>query len=84
MEEQKKPADFRGEYVIKGIFTTILGCIAMAVALYGFLWVEPFGPGSANLTPWTALIIGSIGFALLFMRDAIPGFITKIFNKKTD
>lgn len=54
---------------IKGPLTSLLGLVAMIVAGYGW-WQD-------QLTDWQAGGFGTIGFALLFMRDQIPGFITQ-------
>jgi TRAP-type uncharacterized transport system fused permease subunit len=60
------------ENVIKQIWTTILGLVGMSLALYG--WWE------GTLTTWEAGGLATIGFALLFMRDEIPGFIKMFIN----
>jgi TRAP-type uncharacterized transport system fused permease subunit len=62
------------ENVIKSVFTTLLGCVMMGVGFYGWY--------TDNLTDWQAVGSGVAGFALLFMRDQIPDFIRRVFNKK--
>lgn len=57
------------ENIIKGFFTTILGIVIMSAASYGW-YVD-------HLTDWQGGGFGTIGFALLFMRDQIPAFISK-------
>lgn len=57
------------ENIIKGIFTTILGIAIMTGASYGW-YVD-------HLSDWQAGGFGTIGFALLFMRDQIPQWIGK-------
>lgn len=64
------------ENIIKGIFTTILGIAIMSAASYGW-WVE-------HLTDWQAGTFGTIGFALLFMRDQIPAFISRFAQGALD
>jgi TRAP-type uncharacterized transport system fused permease subunit len=57
------------ENIIKSLFTTLIGIVAMSLALYGWYLDE--------LTDWQGGALGIIGFALLFMRDQIPGFLKK-------
>lgn len=64
------------ENVFKSWVTTILGCVIMCAAAYGW-WVD-------HLSDLQGGTFGSIGFALLFMRDQIPNFLIKLFNKKVD
>lgn len=53
--------------IVKGIFTSIIGLVAMSAAGYGW-WTD-------HLTDWQAGGLAIIGFALLFMTDKIPTFI---------
>lgn len=60
------------ENIVKGWITTILGCIAMCWALYGYViegwdWKEASG-------------LGGVGFCLLFMREKIPGWLEDFKN----
>lgn len=55
------------ETVIKGWFTTILGCIAMGWALYGYVWEGWEWQEAAGL--------GGVGFCLLFIRDKVSVWI---------
>lgn len=74
--EQRKSKFIHGENVIKGLFTSLLGCVIMSAASYGW-WID-------HLTDLQGAIFGTIGFALLFMRDQIPAFISRFLNKKID
>jgi TRAP-type uncharacterized transport system fused permease subunit len=58
------------ENIIKSWFTTILGCIAMGLSLFGW-WFD-------QLTDWQGVALFIIGFALLFMRDKISGMIEQV------
>ncbi len=75
MENEKK--QFSLENAVKSWFTTLLGCAIMGICFYGWFHTK-------TISDLQAALGGTAGFALLFMRDALPGFITKIFNKKTD
>ena len=77
MEQEEKKPQFSLENAVKSWFTTLMGCAVMGVCFYGWYHTK-------NLSDWQALIGSTAGFALLFMRDALPGFITRIFNKKID
>jgi hypothetical protein len=68
--------NFSYENVFKSWFTTLLGCVIMAVCFYE--WYK------GEMTDMQAIMGGIIGFALLFMRDAIPTFISRFINKKID
>ena len=57
---------------IKGPLTSIIGLIVMCAAGYGWY--------TDHLTNWEGGGAGIVGFALLFMRDKIPGFITEFFK----
>jgi hypothetical protein len=76
MENEKKPL-FSLENIVKAWFTTILGMVIMGACFYGWFHKK-------NISDMQAISGGIAGFAILFMRDALPGFITKFFNKKTD
>lgn len=57
---------------IKGPLTSLLGLVAMGAAGFGW-WLD-------HLTDWQAGVLGIVGFALIFMRDQIPGFLTQFFQ----
>lgn len=57
---------------IKGPLTSILGILVMVASWYA--WRHD------GLTDYQSLGSGTIGFALLFMRDKLPEFIGKLFN----
>ena len=57
---------------IKGPLTSVLGLILMCAAGYGW-WTD-------ELTDWQAGGAGIVGFALLFMRDKLPDFISRFFT----
>ena len=77
MENKEENKMFSLENAVKSWFTTFLGITIMGACFYGWFHTK-------NLSDMQALSGGIAGFALMFMRDALPGFITKIFNKKTD
>lgn len=62
------------ENIFKSIVTTLIGTVIMATACYKWYLSEQI-----NLQLGIAL---AIGFAMLWMRDSLPGFITTYFNSK--
>lgn len=62
------------ENFIKGPLTSAFGLASMIAAGIGF-WID-------HLTDLQAGALGVIGFALIFMRDQLPGFVARLFNKK--
>lgn len=61
---------------IKGPLTSILGLLIMCASAYGW-WTD-------YLTDWQGGMFGVIGFALLWMRDVIPTWITQFVNSVLD
>lgn len=57
---------------IKGPLTSLIGLACMCAALFGW-WTD-------WLTDWQGGGLGIIGFALLFMRDKLPDFISQFFT----
>lgn len=57
------------ENFFKGPLTTLIGFIAMITA--GYLWF------SGQISDWKAGAAVLVGFALMFMRDQVPGMITQ-------
>jgi len=49
-----------------------MGLVIMCIAFYGW-WIEGW-------TEWEGGVVGIIGFALLWMRDKIPGYIERFIN----
>jgi len=64
------------ENILKGLFTTIIGAIIMGSAYY--MWYM------GEATSWEAGGAGIIGFALLWMRDHIPGWVTQFVTAILD
>lgn len=60
------------ENILKGFFTTLIGAVMMGLALYSWYMGES--------TDWQAGGLGIIGFAMLWMRDQIPGWIQQFFT----
>lgn len=62
------------ENIFKSIVTTLIGAVIMGSAYYGWY--------TDHMTDWQAGGAGIVGFALLWMRDQIPAFISQ-FVKAT-
>jgi predicted Na+-dependent transporter len=63
------------ENFLKHKVTSIVGVIMMITSAYVMLF--------KNFSVWPeGCVIFALGFMMLYMRDSIPGFITKIFEKK--
>lgn len=85
MEEQKEDQKyFHVENLAKNIWTTVIGCIIMAVSAFAFMapWfvVLPVNPPES----WKLICTFIFGFALLFMRDKITTYIDVFTRKKID
>lgn len=57
---------------IKGPLTSLLGFCLMITAFLAWF--------TDDLTDWQAGAVGIIGFALLFMRDKLPDFVSQFFT----
>lgn len=64
------------ENILKGIVTTILGSVLMGFAFYGWY----FEKGEDALKDWEALVLGGIGFALMFLRLKIEETFGKLLG----
>lgn len=60
------------ENLIKSWFTSLIGAVAMSLALFGW-WYD-------QLTDWQGIALFSIGFMLLWMKDKISAFIEETFK----
>lgn len=61
------------ENVLKSWFTTLLGAAVMVLAIYEY-WIDD------NMTIAQAGIMFAAGFALMWMRDSISGWIGQLFG----
>ena len=92
MEDQKvvetkittETRSFHVENVAKNIWTTLIGCIFMAVSGFAFMapWfvVLPVQPPPS----WQLICVFVVGFALLFMRDNLKSYIDSWAKKKIE
>lgn len=64
------------ENILKGIVTTLLGSVLMSFAFYGWYFENP--PDA--LSDWQAIILGAIGFSLLFLRIKIEETLSKVLG----
>lgn len=62
------------ENILKGLITTLLGGAMMGFSFYGWY----FETGEEQLSDWQAIILGCIGFALLFLRLKIEETMSKL------
>jgi TRAP-type uncharacterized transport system fused permease subunit len=60
------------ENLIKSWFTSLIGAVAMSLALFGW-WFD-------QLTDWQGISLFCIGFMLLWMKDKISAFIEETFK----
>lgn len=59
--------------ILRGPLTSLLGFLVMAFCAYGWLWED-------WLTAWEAGVTSIVGFALLFMKDDLPGLVKRLVD----
>lgn len=67
------------ENIFKSWFTTLLGAAMMTLAAYDWF----FNPVS-ELTPRETAITFTVGFVIIFMKDAISGWINQVVGALID
>lgn len=68
------------ENIVKGWFTTLLGCGVMCLSIYEW-WMTPDG----KPVDWLDVSVPFVaGFALIYMKDKISDWITELFKTLID